>query len=755
MSDQRRGLIGQSVVRRDAGAKVTGQFEYGVDVTMPGMLHAKIRRSDIQHGLLRRVNVGAAVAMPGVHAVLTGEDTRGFLASRFVRDEPILAVDRVRYHGEPIAVVAAETEEIAEAAVLAIEVDYEPLPAVDTVADALAQDAPLLHPDWETYWSAPVIRRSGNILSHATLHRGDVDGIFAGAAHVFEDTYTTQLVHQASLEGRVAIAEVGPDGRVHVTSSHQYPFGLRQDLADILHIPLESIRVTATGLGGGFGGKLYAGVEPYCVLLAGRTGRPVRLAHTREEEMIATSPRMGATVHMRTAVDADGRLLARDGTVYYDCGAYSESSPTVVSIALLALPGPYRWEALRVNSYAVYTNKANCGSYRGPGAPQVVFAGESQLDKIADELGIDRVRLRLDNAVTDGDLGPTGQVLRGVSLAETLRTAAEAIGWTESPGEHRGKGLACCWWTTTGGPSSAEVRIDADGQVLLITGATEIGTGAVQSGLVQICADELGVSPESVAVRSADTDTTPYDMGAQGSRTLFQAGNAVIAAAANLRSAAVAVVAEKLNRPAAEFEVCDGSVGVPGDPASTLSLAEVAMLAGGQLAATASYAAPATDFDESTIEGAAMGAFNDPSFSTHSCQVHVDPDTGEVILERYVAVQDVGRVINPTYAAGQVAGGAVQGIGQAMFEDLRYQQGRVANPNFTDYKLPTIADVPTIETILVEQPSAHGPHGAKGVGEPSIILAGPAIAGAVHRATGIRVHQLPITGERVLSGLWD
>jgi CO/xanthine dehydrogenase Mo-binding subunit len=491
-------------------------------------------------------------------------------------------------------------------------------------------------------------------------------------------------------------------------------------------------------------------VEPYCVLLAQRTGRPVRLAHTREEEMIATSPRMSATVHVRTAVAADGTLLAREGTVYYDCGAYSESSPVVVSIALLALPGPYRWEALRVNAYAVYTNKANCGSFRGPGAPQVVFAGESQLDRIADELGVDRLQLRLHNAVGEGDLGPTGQVLTGVSLAETLRKAADAIGWTEAAGQHRGKGLACCWWSTTGGPSSAEVRVGDDGQVLLITGATEIGTAAVQSGLVQICAGELGVDPELVSVRSADTDTTPYDMGAQGSRTLFQAGNAVIAAVTDLRSRAIGLAARKYGRPAEELVWRDGTLSVPGDPASALSLAALAQLAGGELVGKGSYAAPATEFDETTIQGAAMGAFNDPSFSTHACEVEVDPGTGEVTLRRYVAVQDVGRAINPGYAAGQVAGGAVQGIGQAMFEDLRYVGGRVANPNFTDYKLPTIADVPEIETILVEQPSIHGPYGAKGVGEPSIILAGAAIANAVHDAVGVRIQRLPITGARVL-----
>jgi CO/xanthine dehydrogenase Mo-binding subunit len=746
-----RRHVGRPVVRGDATAKVTGQFEYGVDVTKPGMLHAKIRRSEIQHGLLRRVDVAAAKAMNGVHAVLTGGDIGDFRASRFVRDEPILAKDRVRYHGEPVAVVAAETQAIAAAAAALIEVEYEPLPAVDNVRESLAPGAPLLHPDWESYWATPVVRRSGNILNHASLQRGDVDGVFAGAERIFEDTYVTQMVHQSSLEGRVAIAEIEPDGGVHVTSSHQYPFGLRQDLSEILHLPLESIRVSATGHGGGFGGKLYAGVEPYCVLLAQHTGRPVRLAYTREEELIATSPRMGATVHVRTAVDASGRLLARDATVHYDCGAYSESSPVVVGIALLALPGPYRWQALRVNAYAVYTNKANCGSYRGPGAPQVVFAGESQLDRIAGELDIDPLQLRLDNAVQDDDLGPAGQVLTGVSLTETLHRAAAAIRWTEPAGKHRGKGLACCWWTTTGGPSSAEIRIDSDGDVVLVTGATEIGTGALVAGLVQICADELGISPDSISLRSADTATTPYDMGAQGSRTLFQAGNAVIAAATDLRSQALAAAARVLGGPGTDMRIHDGTVAAANDPSTAISLAELARLTGGELVGAGTYTAPATQFDDSTVAGVAMGAFNDPSFSTHACEVRVDQDTGEVRLERYVAVQDVGRVINPTYAAGQVAGGAVQGIGQALFEDLRYRDGRVANPNFTDYKLPTIADVPPVETILVERPSVHGPYGAKGVGEPSIIPAAPAIANAVADAVGVRVHELPITGERVMT----
>jgi CO/xanthine dehydrogenase Mo-binding subunit len=651
--------------------------------------------------------------------------------------------------------VAADTEDIAEEAARRIVVDYELLPIVTDPEQALFPDAPLLHPDWESYWSAPTMRRHGNVLNHATLERGDVDDVFAHAAHVFENRFRTQMVHQASLEGRVAIADVDREGHVHVISSHQFPFGLRQDLADILTIPLKNIRVTASGLGGGFGGKLYAGVEPYCVLLSMRTGRPVKLVHTREEEMIATSPRMGAVIKLRTAVGEDGQLLARDGSIYYDAGAYSESSPSVVSVGLLTLPGPYKWKALRINTYAVYTNKANCGSYRGPGAPQAVFAGETQIDRIAEALGHDPLELRLRNAVEDGDLGPSGQVLRNVSLKETLRAAAAQVGWNEPLPENRGRGLACCWWTVTGGSSSAYIELDEDGTVVLITGATEIGTGAVQAGIAQICADSFGVGLERLRIVAADTDTTPYDFGAQGSRTTFQMGNAVLAAAADLKTQLFELAAEELGSTVDDLELAEGTVRLRTEPQSLLTLADLSRIGQtrGGLLGRGSFIAPPEDYDTNSLTAAMLTAMSSPSFSTHAAEVEIDPDTGEPRLRRYVAAQDVGYAINPLYAAGQVVGGSAQGIGYALFEEIKYRDGVVLNPNFTDYKLPTAVDLPEIEAILVENASDLGPYGAKGVGEPSVIPPAAAIANAVHDASGVWVETLPITAERVYFAL--
>lgn len=749
-------LVGTSATRLDATAKVSGAFEYGFDSSLPGMLHAKIHRSELAHAMLLSVDTSRAIAMPGVHAVLTGADIGDFRASRFVRDELILAKDRVRYYGEPIAVVAADTEALAEAAAQQIVVEYEPLPIIVDPEQALQPGAPLIHPDWADYWSAPTIRRDGNVLSHATLERGDVDETFATAEHVFENRYSTQMVHQASLEGRVAIADVADDGQVHVISSHQFPFGLRQDLSDILHIPVEQIRVTASGLGGGFGGKLYSGVESYCVLLSSLTGRPVKLAHTREEELIATSPRMAAVVHVRTAADSSGQLLAREGTIYYDAGAYSESSPSVVSIGLLSLPGPYKWQALRINAYAVYTNKANCGSFRGPGAPQAVFAGETQLDSIADRLGIDPLEIRLRNAVEDGDLGPSGQVLRNVSLKETLRAAADRIGWQQPRQPNQGRGLACCWWTTTGGPSSAYLTLDPGGTIVLTTGATEIGTGAVQAGVAQICADEFGVGLEHIRIVASDTARTPYDFGAQGSRTAFQAGKAVMLAAVDLKRQLFELAAGYLNCPAEEMRLIGGTVVDPARDDASLTLAELEELSRvseQELFGRGSFTAPAEEYDETTLTGAMATAMNSPSFSTHAAMVEVDPQTGEPRLRRYVAAQDVGFAINPLYASGQVAGGAAQGIGQAMFEELKYQDGIVLNANFTDYKLPTTVDLPPLEAILIENSSDHGPYGAKGVGEPSVVPPAAAIANAVHDAAGVWIETLPITAERIHSAL--
>jgi CO/xanthine dehydrogenase Mo-binding subunit len=743
--------IGVSAPRLDATAKVTGRLSYGVDTGRPGMLWARLRRSDVPHARIISIDVSRARALPGVRAVLTGRDTEGFMASRYVRDEPILAVDRVRYRGEPVAAVAADTEEIAEEACRLIGVDYYPLPTVTGVAEALAPDAPLIHPDWESYWAMPVIRRSGNVLSHASLRRGDVVAAFAAADHVFEDRYEVAMVHQASLEGRVAIAEVGADGFVHVWSSHQYPFGLRRDISDILHIPLHKIRVTVTGVGGGFGGKLYAGVEPYCVLLARATGRPVKMVHTREEELTATSPRMGAVVEVRTAVAADGRFLAREGAVYYEAGAYSESSPGMASVGPMILPGPYRWEALAVDGIAVYTNKANCGSYRAPGAPQAAFAGESQIDRIAAELGIDPLELRLANAVSDGDLGPSGQVLEGVSITETLQRAAERIGWGEPSGPNRGKGLACSWWTTTGMPSSAYVQLNEDGTFVLFTGATEIGTGAVTAGVAQMCAGELGIDPTELTIVSADTETTPYDFGAQGSRTTVQAGAAAVGAAADLRTQMLEVAADKLGCDPGDLEIADGEIRHENDPQRALDVVDVARLGQtrGGLLGRGSHEQPPTAYDETTVEGAVVGVFHTPAFATHACEVEVDPATGEVTVLRWVIAQDVGRVINPRYAEGQMAGAVVQGLGQALFEEISYRDGEVLNANFTDYKLPTIADVPEIETIIVEEPSSTGIYGTKGVGEQGIIAPPACVNNALRDAAGVQVTRLPITAERV------
>lgn len=755
-------VVGKSLPRLDASEKVTGRFKYVADLFLPGMLWGKIRRSEIPFGRIVRIDASAAERLPGVRAVITAGDVpAGALNGKNLRDEPILARDRVRYVGEPVAAVAADTREIAEGAVQLIKVEYEPWEPILDVESALKPGVPLLHPDFDSYWHVPGIRNYDNVVSHASLERGDVAGAFAVADIVVEDRFVTHQVHQMSLEARVAIAEVDANGNITVISSHQFPFGLRKELGEIFKTPVGKIRVIAGGIGGGFGGKLDPTVEPLAIVLARRTGRPVKIHLTREEEMMAGSPRQASVIYMRTAAKRDGTLLAREARIMYEAGAYGGDSVGLAGIGLMMAPGPYKWQALKIDSLAVYTNKPNCGSYRGPGGPQPVFAGESQVNRIARELGLDPLEIRLRNAVEDGDLGPSGQVLTRVSLKETLRKAAERIGWDQPlspapPDKRRGRGLACTWWTTTSGSACAYVKVNEDGTVGVITGGKEIGTGAMTAGVAQIVAEEMGVEMEDVIIASDDTDSVPYDFGAQGSRTTFMVGNAAIRAARDAKSQLLTLAAEKLGADPGDLECSGKAVRVKGDPSSSMPLADLAKQAQatvGPILGRGCYIQPPAQYDTASVQGSTYPAYNSPSFHTHAAEVEVDEGTGEVKVTRYVVAQDVGFAINPAYVEGQMIGGAVQGLGYALQEEMVYERGRLLNGNFTDYKLPTTMDVPAIETVIVEVPSEHGPYGAKGVGEPPNILSGAVIAEAVGSALGVRFRRLPITAERVLDAL--
>ncbi len=543
--DNRLTVAGRPLPRLDAPAKVTGSQVYGVDVVLPGMLWGRLLRSPLPAASIRRLDPRPALAVDGVRAVVTAEDIPRVRYGPAVKDMEALARGRVRYIGEPLAAVAATMPEIAAAAAAAIAAEFDPLPAVFDPERALEPGAPLVHADWRDYQALPVIARERNIAGRSRIRHGDVAAAFAQCFRVYEHRFTTPVVHAGYAEPRAAVARWEGDGGLTVWSNTQLPYEVQATLAEILRLPVSRIRVIVPGLGGGFGGKLRIALEHHAALLARAAGRPVKLISTADEELTAAHPRQASISALRTGVSRDGLLLAKQAKVVLDCGAYAGSGPATAAVALQIVAGPYRTPNLLLEGVAVYTNKVPTGSFRATAGPMGNFAVESQIDIIADDLGLDPLELRLKNAVRDGDEGPAGERLRAVSVVECLQKAAAAIGWDERrPARGHGKGIACGWWMTTGGSSAVYVKLNADGTATLGSGAVELGTGAL-TGAAQVLAEELGLPLAAVRIAAVDTDAVPYDWGAQGSRTAFSVGNAARAAAAELRRRIAAFAAAR------------------------------------------------------------------------------------------------------------------------------------------------------------------------------------------------------------------
>lgn len=746
-------VAGRPLPRLDAPAKVTGSQIYGADVLLPGMLWGKLLRSPLPSAAIRHLDARPALAIDGVRAVVTAADIPAVRYGPAVKDMTVLARGCVRYIGEPIAAVAATTQEIAERAAAAIAVELEPSPAVFDPQEALLAEAPLVHPDWTDYAALPVLSRQGNIAGRSRIRHGDIEAAFAQCHRIYRHRFTTPVVHAGYTEPRAAVARWEGDGGLWVWTNAQLPYEIQATLAEILEMPASRIRVLVPGTGGGFGGKLRIALEHHAALLARAAGRPVKLISTSEEELTAAHPRQASIVELRTGVDRDGRLLAKEARVIMDCGAYAGSGPGTAAVALQIVAGPYRTPNLSLEGLAVYTNKVPTGSFRATAGPMGNFAVESQMDIIAEDLGIDPLELRLRNAVRNGDTGPAGEVLSAVSVSECLRKAADAIGWSEGRrGGGRGKGIACGWWMTTGGSSAVYVKLNPDGTATLGSGAVELGTGAL-TGAAQILAEELGLPLEAIRIAAVDTDAVPYDYGAQGSRTAFSVGNAARAAAMELRRQVADFVAVGFGVDAALARL-EGGEAVAG--AHRMPLAEAArlmQLQGGGSAAHGRFIAPAPPHDPARVENHPLPAWNTPSFHAHAAEASVDRETGEITVERYVVAQDVGFAINPAGIEGQIEGGVAQGLGQALSEEIVFEGGRVGNPTLTDYKMPTAMDVPRVEAILVEEASEAGPYGAKGVGEPPSIEPLATVANAIAAATGVRLADAPFTPEKILRAL--
>lgn len=743
--------------RSDAVAKVSGRAIYGVDLQAPHMLVGRVVRAARPCGRVTRLDTSRAEAMPGV-TVITARDLPVPRYGMVVKDQPPLAGDLVRFTGEPVAAIAAPDEQTLAEAVASVLIEIEPEPGVFDPESALEPQAPLVHPDAADYELSLPCERDRNVCGRSVVETGEVDAAFARAALVVEGRYTTPRVHQGYLEPRSCLAAVDADGGFHVTTSTQNPFGVRATLSTVLAVPESRIRVIASTVGGGFGGKLDVTLEHFACLLARRADRPVKMVSSRAEELTAANPRENSVVRIRSALDGDGTILGREVVCLLDAGAYAHDTPFIGAVASLQATGPYRIDHVRSTAVSVYTHTQPTGAYRGPSGPQMVLAVEAHMDEIARRLGDDPIALRRRHFFRDGDRALNGQTIERPTVAECLDRALVAIdhGAPRPPG--RGVGVACAWWTTTGGPAAATARLDTDGSVAIVTGGTEIGTGALTAGVVALAGTALGVAVGRVHLASTgDTGTGAFDLGAQGSRTTFNVGNAVLSACAEVRRQILDEAAQLLEASPEDLEIDDGTVRVRGVSAPSVTLEQVARSALGRtgpISASARFAVPPTPHDTAKVgPDHFYPTFNAPSFHCHAVEVEVDPETGRIAILRYVAVQDVGTALVPPAIEGQIHGGVLQGIGLALFEEEVLCDGVVRNADLDGYKLPTVLDAPPIECVLVQTPSEHGPHGAKGVGEPPIILPGAALVNAVAAATGHRMHDLPMTPERVLTRL--
>jgi len=736
--------VGTRLVRPDGPDKVTGRAAFGADRYPAGALHGRVLRSPHAHARIRRIDVSAALATPGVKAVITGadlplppaEEGGGGESPVDYRDlaRNVLARDKVLYHGHAVAAVAATSARAAEAALRAIAVDYEPLPAVLDLERALAPGAPLVHEDLFTRGVEPRPAQPSNVAKRTVLERGDVAAGFADAAVVVEGTFRTETVHQGYIEPHAAVAEVADDGDATLWCCTQGPFMVRAHVAKLLGLPLGAVKVIPSEIGGGFGGKTTVYLEPLAVALARRAGRPVRLVMTREEVFRATGPAPASRIRLRLAARADGRLLAADAWLAYEAGAFPGSPVEAGAMCLLA---PYDVPSFRIEALDVCVNKPKTTAYRAPGAPMAAFAAESLLDELAERLRIDPIELRLRSAARKGTQASYGPRYREIGFVETLEAARAHPHWRAPLGENEGRGVACGFWFNGGQSSSASLSLHEDGTLALVAGTPDIGGS--RASLALMCAEELDVDPARIRPLVADTDTVGYSDTTGGSRVTFATGLAVIEATRDLVRRLRERAAALLEVPVEDVVWREGAARTSGGRALALDvLARAALRTGGPLVGQASL----------TARGVG------PGFATHLVDVRVDPETGKVDVIRYTAIQDAGKAIHPGYVEGQMQGGAVQGIGWALNEEyVCGPDGVLQNASFLDYRMPVALDVPMIDTVIVEVPNPRHPHGVRGVGEVPIVPPVAAIANAIYAATGLRLRHAPFSPPRVLEAL--
>lgn len=734
--------VGKAQPRIEGYGKVTGQTQYAADLPFEGLLWAKVLRSSVAHARIARIDTSKAKALKGVRAVITGADVKDVYVGTRVKDQPVLAYDKVRMGGDAVAAVAADSEAIADEAIALIDVEYEELPYVDDPVEALKPSAPLLHEERNKYKNMPKLPEgmSGhNLQSYVQWKNGDVEAGFAKAARVFEHTFRTPLSHHGYIEPCACTVQVHPDGRVEVWASNKGPWGLREQMAQDFGVPQEKIKVHIVHVGGDFGAKASLIDVPIAYYLSkAASGKPVKLVFDYTEEILAGGHRHPSVITLKTGVAADGTLLAVKGDIYFSGGAYGsqKANPQVTVLGGRRLASMYRCPAIDVQTFCAYTNHVPCTQTRTPGSPQVVFAFESQMDIIAREMGIDALELRRKNILHDGDANPMGEKWSDILMEEVLERVVKTSGWKKGGKTNRGWGIALYDRGTPEGKASSALILESDGRVDILTGVPDVGPGYYTISQQMVC-ETLGLPPEKVGVVFKDTDSLPFDPGTGGSKQTNTSGHAVNQSAHEVRDKLIALAARELGCAPAEIQQQGGKLTAPNKKSTTTEkmIALAVQENGGPIFHLTNYVPK----NMPKVTG----------FAAQVAEVEVDPVTGRVEVVNLTTAHDTGVVLNHLTLTGQIEGGIITGLGFATMEENPLIDGKIATLTLGESKLPSIADVPPLKTVLVESPTGPTPFGGKAIAENPNVPTAAAISNAIADACGVRLFDLPLSAEKI------
>ena len=744
LSNTEYKVVGTRPIRHDGTDKVTGRAKYGADFSASDLLHGKVLRSPHAHAKIKSIDVSKALAYPGVKAVITGQDmpiskmeSPGRTA-RFASDN-VMAREKALYKGHPVAAVAAVNAHVADSAALLINVEYEVLPPLMTVQQAMKDGAKPVHDDVTTTELGERTDKVSNVATHLRFEQGDTDKGFAEADIIVEREFTTATVHQGYIEPQNAAALWNADGNVTIWTSTQGSFSAREALAGVLDLPVSKIKVVPMEIGGGFGGKIPIYLEPLAALLSQKTGQPVKLIMSREEVFESTGPTSGTHIKVKMGATKEGKLVAADAYLAYEAGAYPGS---MVGAGAQCVFAPYDIENMKVDGYDVVVNKPKTAAYRAPAAPNAAFAGEAVVDEIARKLGMDPIEFRLLNASKEGTRRVDGPVFPRVGNVECLEASRDTAQYkSKLEGPNRGRGVASGFWFNIGLQSSCSIGVNDDGTITLVEGSTDIG--GTRASIAMQAAEVLGIAAEDVHPSVGDTDSVGYTFLTGGSRVTFATGWAAHDCAQDIKKKMIERAATIWDVSADDVELEDGEFRHKSDPDLKMTFKELA----GQLNGSGGPISSQVSVDPKGAGGA---------FSTHIVDVEVDPETGKVTILDYTAIQDAGKAIHPSYVEGQMQGGVVQGIGWALNEEYFFNEdGQMTNSSFLDYRMPTSLDLPMISTVIVEVANPGHPYGVRGVGEIPIVPPMAAIANAIHDAIGVRMNVLPMSPGAVLEAIWE